>query len=411
MDVHIVGVLVALLFAALFAGSETAFLSFSKFRIDVWLKQGKTGAKTLRFLVDRPERFLTTALVGNNLANVIYSSLLALYLSGMGVSENLIFIITPLVVLLFGESVPKSIARQKADGSALPAGLFIRTVRWILYPVVVVVEWVVRVLGKKQGKSGEQGVEISRDDVELVIKLSHPPDQMVSSERNLLEKTIELGNLTVGDIMTPRMAVTAIPITEQVETARKLLLTTGLSRLPCYEEDLDHTLGMISAKDLISDPVSLRSVLRPLPMVPEAAEAVSLVKFFRTNKSVIAGVVDEYGGFAGLVTLEDMLEELLGPISDEYDRDQLKLIKLEENRWIAPGVSRLSHLNQALGIHLPRTHNSSVGGLITEIAGEIPREGTEFHVGDCLLKVMHTDQRGVKQVMISCNAASERNFP
>ena len=374
----------------------------------MWIKQGRSGARGLKRLMDKPERWLITILVGNNLVNVLFSSVFAIYLSERGVSDTVILILSPAVVLLFGENIPKSITRASADKSAIPAATVVNICRVVLFPVVVTVEGVIAFLRKRFKFEAEQtDIALSRMELVGLVRGGIGSDHPDIMERTLLAKTIELGTLKIGDIMTPRTAVSAIPVTLDSESVRKLFMSSGLSRLPIYENDLDHTIGMISAKDFIDQSVKISDVIRPLPIIPETAQAMVLTSFFRKNRTVFAGVVDEYGGFAGVVTLEDLLEELLGPISDEYDTEQIKLIQIKEDSWAVDGAARLSHLNQTLGLNLPRTHNSSIGGLLTELAEGIPAVGTKFSIGKCKVQVLKADNRGVKQVLINRSTHNE----
>ncbi|MDP8229066.1 MAG: hemolysin family protein [Candidatus Electryoneaceae bacterium] len=409
MNLQIIGISIAVTLSFYFAGGETAFLCFSQTRLQAWLKQKKRGSKTVYFLSERPERFLTTILIGNNLANVLYSSLMALVLMEYGFSERTIFIVSPLILLIFGETIPKTIGRQFADPLIVPVAVILRFIRLSLLPIVIIVEKTTRYFQKRLGISETTTQVLSRSDIAAVMVDADNQGLFDPTEKELLRRVIRLGNRKVRDIMTPRTSVTALPLHVSIDEARRLFLSSGFSRLPCYYHTMDNIIGMVSAKDLLSNPPNLVSVIRALPMVPESLSAMRLPGWFRKRSSGLAGVVDEYGGFAGLVSSEDLAEEVVGPILDEYDREEIRCVRMTENIWMVDARMRMTHLSEITGVELPKSRATSVGGFITEIAGAIPSKGAEFTVGSLLFCVTRSDMRGVRQLRLILDDHSANN--
>ncbi len=404
MNLQLFGILLSILLSAYFAGSETAFISFNKTRLQAWLKQKKHGTRRLNSLIQHPERFMTTLLIGNNLANVLYSSLLTLYLTERGFSENSIFILSPLILLIFGETLPKSLAHQTADGMIIFSAILLNYLRIFLLPIVKSVEWITNRLQRSLGLPTTVVDNLfSRGDITSVIYSSKLHEVLAPSEERLLHQALQLGLTRVSDIMTPRTAVDAIPSDTSISDAKRMFKESGMSRLPCYDNTIDNVIGLILAKDLLSDQVDISSIMREIPVVPESLFAIRLPALFRKHNVYLAAVIDEYGGLAGIVSLEDVIEEVVGPILDEHDKGQPRCKQLSENSWMVDGDVRLSHVNQITGIDLKSQHNNSIGGFLTEIANNIPLTGAEFYVDDVSLYIVESDFRGVRRVRITTN--------
>lgn len=383
-----------------FAGGETAFLSFSRTRLQAWLKQKKRGSRTVDFLIEQPERFMTTILIGNNLANVLYSSLMALFLMKYGFSEKTIFIVSPLILLIFGETIPKIIGRQFADRLIVSVAILLKGVRLGLWPFIVSVEKMIRFFQRRLGLSDTANYMMSRADIAAVMQAADHQGMFDPTKKELLWQVMRLGNRRVRDIMTPRMSVTALSSDASIGEARKVFIDSGFSRLPCYWGNIDNVIGMVSAKDLLSNPPNLVSVIRALPMVPESLSAVRLPGWFLRRSSGLAGVVDEYGGFAGLVSSEDLVEAVVGPILDEYDNEEIRFVQVGEQVWMVDARMRLTQMSELTGIEFPNSRATSVGGFVTELAGAIPSNGAEFTVGLLRFRVTRSDERGVRQLRL-----------
>lgn len=408
MDYQLLLILVSIALSAWFAGSETVFLSFRKTILKAWLQNKRKGARTVEFLTVHPERFLVTTLTGNNLVNVLYSSMIAIWLSRHGVSEEIILVAAPLFLLIIGETIPKAAGRQLADRIVIPVGIVLHGLRQVFYPIVKVVEILFNYLGRRFGVNDSGiGMVVSRGEIEGVLKDSSWKKAIPEESRQMTLRLLQLANRGVFEIMTPRTLVIAVPLETSVKNARRKLLESGFSRLPCFHESIDDIAGFVDAQALLGNVKKLSDVMRDLPMVPGTLTVISLLSWFRDHNTAFAGVVDEYGGFAGLVSLEDLVEELVGPIHDEYDVDRPGIHQLTKRIWLVDAKMRLSQFTQVVNIKLPRTRANSLGGLLIEMHGGIPEAGFEFNLPGVVIRVIGSNRRGVKLVRLTLKKDSE----
>jgi len=401
MNFQLIGILVTILLSAWFAGAETAFLSFNKLYLPTWLNKKKKGAGSVEYLVNHPERFLVTTLTGNNIINVLYASLIALYLTKYGVSEQAIVIIAPLILLIAGEAVPKTIARQTADRIILPVGSGLVGIRLALWPITRLLELGVLRLQQRLGLSKtDMGRMLSRAEITAAIQEAGQKGDIPIASRPLIRGLLRISEERVSDIMTPRTAVVGLALKTPIDEARRVMQESGFSNLPCYKDDLDDVAGVVTVKLLLSSVADLTSAMQPLPMIPESLPVIKLLVWFRHQNTNFAGVIDEYGGFAGIVTREDLVEEMVGPIQDEYDLKNTGMIQITKHVWWINAHTKLSQIAMLTGFE-PKAEHASIGGLVTELAGDIPEVGTLFELHDGIIQVMRADQQGVRMVRLT----------
>ena len=402
MDLQLMGVLLALLFSAWFAGAETTFLSFNKARFQAKLHSGTKGAWAVDFLNRNPERFLITTLTGNNLSNVIYSSLIALWFTKYGISEEFIFIAAPLIVLIFGEAIPKVIARQLADRLILIVGILLFSVRILLWPIVRLVELVISAIQKRLNIPVQAvGAVLSRMEITSELTKAGQDGLLTDNSVLMLRRLFNISERRVRNIMTPRISVIAIPDDTSISEARRIILDSGFSRLPCYSESIDNLTGVVIANDLLEDPSDLKSVLRPLHFVPESLPVIELAPWMKKRHIILAGVIDEFGGFAGIVSIDDIAQELVGVIRDEYDSSDRDCIRLSQKVWLAAGRTNFRFLTEKTGIKPFGKRATSLSGVLTQIDGNIPKVGDEFDLQNANFRIIKADPRGVDLVKIT----------
>ena len=395
-------IIAALLASAWFAGAETTFLSFNKARFQAWLHRGDRGTRAVDFLNRNPERFLTTTLAGNNLANVFYSSMMAIWLSRHGFSEHFILVIAPVILLIFGEAIPKVIARQMADKSILIVGSLLFYLRVIMLPLVKIIELVMSRIQQRLGLSDQlMGQAFSR--IEIASELNQAGQDGLFDENTsiLLKRFFRFSERRVKDIMTPRTAVVALSQDTPVSEARRRILESGFTRLPCYEENIDNITGLLAAPNLLAKPEDLKSVILPFLVVPSSLSVIKLISWMKKHRTGLVGALDEYGGFAGIVTVDDIAQELVGLIRDEYDTGDRHCIRLSKKVWLVHGRTRISMLMQNLGFDVFDTRASSVGGALNQIAGRIPKAEDEFDLPSVNLRVINASPREVGLIKIT----------
>ena len=402
MNLQFIGIVIALSFSAWFAGSETTFLSYNKARFQAWFHRGKRGTRAVDFLSRSPERFLIITLIGNNLSNVLYSSLIALWLVGLGFSEELILVTAPIILLVFGEHIPKAIARQSADRIVPTVGVILYWQRALLWPIARLVEIVlIRMQRRMQIPEQAMGQALSRIEIASVLRIAGQEGLFPKNTREILRRFFLLSERWVKDIMTPRTAVVALDLNTPPSEARRRIIDSGFTRLPCYRDDIDNIVGVLVAQDLLKKPPDIQSITRPLPSVPASLTVVELVSWMKRHRTSLAGVLDEYGGLAGIVTVDDIARELVGLIKDEYDADDHQCIRLSKKVWLVDGRARMSLLTQQLGFKPFKEKAISLGGAIIKRFGSIPKVGDELDLPAMKIRVVRANPRGVGLVRIT----------
>lgn len=408
-------ILIILLFcSALISGSEIAFFSLSPAQKDD-LEPGKSRrTDSILHLLNMPERLLSTILVANNLVNiaiVILSAWLSNALFDFSGNPVLGFLIQVIAItfllLLFGEILPKIYATNNAVRFASFMAHPLRFVEKVFRPVSSLLVYSTRAINKRFRNRGQN---ISMDDLSDAIDLTSTGS---SEEEKILKGIATFGNLEVSEIMKPRMDVDSCDISTPFHQLIREVVETGYSRIPIYEESLDHVKGILYLKDLLpwlreDDSFNWSSLLRPPYFVPENKYIDELLNEFQAEKIHMAIVVDEYGGTSGIVTLEDILEEIVGEITDETDEDERLFSIAKDGSYIFEGKTLLNDFCKVMDIPADdfekiRGEADTLAGLILEINGEIPKPDEEFQVEELKLKILSADNRRIISVKVIRN--------
>ena len=418
-SVVIVAIFVLLGLSAFFSGSEIAFVTANRLKAEVRARRaGWVGGVVREFLAD-PATFLTTTLVGNNVALIVYSTLMSLALAGplealMGDSPSLILaaqtLIAAILVLIFGEVIPKSILRNPTDRLLLALAGPLRLTYWVFWPLIKLAGWTSSLVVKALGAEGDTVQQFLRRDFEIVLRESRETGQIEldEEESEILSNVFELRSLRVKDSMVPRTEIRAVDETASLREVRDLFVETGFSRLPVYRENVDRIVGVVLAHDLFHAPDDLATITRSVRVVPESKPAKDLLFTFlegeedgvRTSHSTLAVVVDEYGGTAGIVTLEDLLEELFGDIRDEHDAAAAPVRQLEENVWLVHGRVELDALASETGLALPQGDYETVAGYLLAHIGTVPDEHEAFDLDGYRFTVLDATPARIESVRI-----------
>ncbi|MCX6640723.1 MAG: hemolysin family protein [bacterium] len=394
-------ILGSLLLAGYFAGTETAFLSVSRIRIEGFLHRGRWGAKSARWFLEKPARFVLTTLVGTNLGNIAASSLLTAYLIGYEVPTAWILPISTLMVLIIAEIIPKSLGRDLAEPAALWVAPSLRFFQFIFYPIIVFVSWnttlIVSLFGQK---SVEVKRFFTRRDFELLIREGQKTGALQPRHQSLISRALHFRTATTHDVMTPRTEIVALELNDGLEDLRRVALSSGFSKIPVYQNDVDHIIGIAYALDLFNRPETLAQIIRPVPFFPGQKKAWEAFRDLRAAHQSIAVVVDEYGGTAGIVTLEDFIEEVTGDIEDEHDPARLALRQVSENKWVVSARMEVEELNQRLNLDIPEGEYETLGGYITESLGRIPQRGEVVELGDYRVEILRSTRTRIRVVVV-----------
>lgn len=402
--------LVLLLLSALFSGAETAYTAINRAKVRK-LKDSKVkGSALLERLIEDQPRLISTLLIGNNLVNILAASA-ATKLAidrfgslGVGLATGL----TTLFILVFGEITPKTFAVRNAEKFALFSAPIIAFLSYILYPIAQVLvafsNLFLRILGQKVHR-GESF--FSAEELKALVAIGEEEGVIEEEERKMIHSILEFGDTIVKEIMVPRTEIIALEeestIGEALEKAKK----EGFSRIPVYSGNIDNITGILYVKDLLGfvekgkTQLKVKEIMREPYFVPETKRVDELLREFQKNKIHMAIVLDEYGGTAGLVTLEDILEEIVGEIFDEYDfKEEARIESAGENVWIADGKLDIDAVEEFLEIEISEEESETLGGFVATMLGHVPAAGESFEYGGYRFEVISVAQRRVEKVKI-----------
>jgi len=380
-------ILGCILLMGFFAGTEIAFISANKLNIELRKKQGKFSGQILARFMENPAEFIGTSLVGVNVLLVVYGLLAAdvttllLHHYHFTLSEYpklaLDTLLATIVILIFAEFLPKAIFRSKAETVLAIFAVPMLFMYWIFFPVakvfVSISEFILKYLFNVRFKENKQ--VFNRIDLELFVKQSMHGHENESSEVNaeLFENALYLVNVKIRKCMVPRNEIEAIEVIASVADARAKFIETKLSKILVYDDSIDNIVGYIHHLDLNRRPNSIREILHTITPVPEAMSAVDLMNRFTKERKSIAWVIDEFGGTAGIVTMEDVLEEIFGDINDEYDEQEHVEKQIAENEYIFSGRLELDYLNEKYGFTFPTDDSETLSGYIITEHETIPK--------------------------------------
>ena len=400
------GALTVLLIAsAFFSGSETALLSMDRVRVQYLVHQQRRGARRLEAVLRRPDDLLGTILVGNNLVNIAASVFATtFFVRRFGARGELmtILILTP-VLLILSEVCPKTLAARHPERISFFVLRPIRGAMVLLRPVVWLVTGLSRLL--TYFIRSEPRPVISEEEIRAMITVGEQTGVVETEKRRMLHGIFELSEIRVRDVMIPRTEVVGIEASATFADALLTAQQSNHSRFPVYRESLDNVIGVIHSKDILRyadrpEAFALPELLRPPFFVPEAKPVNTLLQAFQNRRVHLAMVVDEYGGVEGIVTLEDVVEEIIGEIHDEYDAETAPFRDLGHGRYLVDGSVPLRELNQHFGFNLAEEHANTLAGFVLHSLGTIPEEGERCEADGMVFIVRRMLDRRIEQVEI-----------
>ncbi|WP_432822424.1 HlyC/CorC family transporter [Trichloromonas sp.] len=399
----ILGVL--FLLSAFFSGSETALMAIDRLRVKYLVQKKRRGALLLEALLEHPDRLLGAILIGNNLVNIAISVLATgLFVHRYGERGELvtILVLTPFL-LLFSEISPKSYAAKYPEKMSFMVLRPILAVVWLLSPVIWVVTGFSRLITRLlPGESGVRPI-ISEDEIRTMISVGEQTGVVAKNQRRMLHGVFELSQTRARDVMIPRTEVVGIDVGSSFADVLPLVQQSRHSRFPVYQGSLDNIIGIIHSKDILAsidqpEAFSLEQAVRPPYFVPESKRIETLLQSFRKRRIHLAVVVDEYGGVEGIVTLEDIVEEIVGEIQDEYDDDDVLLRELEPGRYLVDGSTSLRAINRRFGLNLSEEHVNTLAGFMLRLLGAIPQEGDRCQSNGAIFTALKVVDRRVEEI-------------
>jgi len=379
---YILLLLVLLLICGFFSAAEIAFVTGNKLKIEIRARKKNLAARSALYFTNDPRKFFSTILLGSTILNITFASLSALFLYSMfGLSEINILIISTLVMLIFGELLPKYLSREIADRVVFIAAIPLRLLSIILMPLVKVTSSVSSLFIKSSSTGSERLTYLfDKEDIETLVLESHEAGVVNKKESDIISRVLEVGDQRVYEAMRPRTDVVGIEIECSIDEVLDIFIESGYSKLPVFEDSLDNIKGVIFAYDLFKFPPNLKSIVREIIFVPETKRSFDMLNEFLSKRVSIAVVIDEFGGTAGIVTIEDIIEELFGEIKDEYDVEEDILRKISSNTYLISGRVEVDTLNEKYDLNVPNGDYETIGGYVTSRLGRIPAQGESVRI-------------------------------
>jgi putative hemolysin len=403
---------VTILMMAFFSGIEMAFYSVNRFGIELKKKQGRPGAQMLSRLIQTPELFISTTVIGFSISLVCFVLLFSTITYPMwqfvGLRSDtarliLDIILATFIILIFAEFIPKAIFRAHSNFILSRLVWIVNIFYQLLQPLasglISLSNWVLKYIFNV--RVDENRDAFVRTDLETLFQQTNDEDyESQDLNTDLFENALELPKIKIRQCLVPRKEIIAVGITCTVEEARQKFIDTKLSKLIVYDANIDHIVGYVHQLDLFKHPESLQAILHPIPAVPETMTASDLINKFTKERKSIAWVVDEFGGTAGIVTMEDVLEEIFGEIHDEYDQEEFVEKRISENEYIFSGRLELDYLSEKYELEFPDEESETLSGYIINHHETIPRQKERIIVDDYEFDVISVSDTRIEMVKL-----------
>ena len=395
----IIGI-IGLIFSFFFAGSETAFISTNPIRFEIWIRKKLRSAIRAQKYFKNPDIFLSTTLVGNNLANVLATTYATIFLIKYW-DETFTWIVITLTILLFGEIIPKVLFRTYAHSLILKIVYIMRFFQFLLNPFILlsvkISSWVIRLfrLGNKSEKT-----LFDKNDIVVMLREARLSGVVDEEEQKFISRVLNLPDTLVREAMVPRTSIQAISEKSKISTIRNFMIETGKSKIPVYKSTIDNITGIIFMYDLFADNPLLKEVIKPVAYVPENKKCNELLHEFKEMNTRIAIVIDEYGGTAGLVTIEDLVEELLGKIEESTEKSEQPIIRINKTTWKIRASESIEIINEQIGVNIPEGEYETVAGFILVELGRIPEAGEKITLNDSLIVITRAGRNIIEEVRL-----------
>jgi len=409
---YITAIVILLLLSAFFSAAETAFISFGRHHFQKVAERDEKKARHLRFWFENPNRVLVTTLIGNNIVNISASVIAATLSYGYfhRISASLVTGIMTFLILIFGEIIPKSLAKKHAEKIAYYFSFPVMFFCVILTPLAKFLlglsHFFVRIFG---GRIESITPVLTEEDIKAMIIAGEEEGIIEEEERDMIDSIFELGDKMVKEIMIPRVNIISVKEETSVEDVMRVMAREGYSRIPVFRESIDKITGIIYIKDIIGHTIEgrekaeilqVKEIMREPYFVPESKKVNELLKELQDRKIQMAIVVDEYGGTAGLVTMEDLIEEIVGEISDEYKKEPKELYLLPDGDFLVSGSMEVEKVNEETGISIPEGRFETLAGFVLDRFGKFPVKGESFVYNNYQFTVQDADRKKVRMIKI-----------
>jgi len=405
--------IVLVLLSSLFSGAETALTSMNIIKVRQLKKKGVNQAAVLERIINQSQKILATILIGNNIVNIAATAIATELALKLFDGENVVLFVTivmTITILVFGEITPKTYASHNPEKVAIKLGRPVEVLSAILYPILKIINFItgffIKILG---GDINTDRVLTSEEEIKTLVDVGEEAGILQKGEREMINSIFEIGDIEASEVMVPRIDMIFIEEDATLQDALNVVLDFGYSRIPVIKDTIDNVIGILYAKDLLQHTrnevelqkeFDIKKLMRLAYYVPESKKASELLKEMQKEKVHICIVLDEYGGTLGLVTIEDILEEIVGDILDEYD-DEIELIEhLGDKGLVVNAKASIEKINKVLMINLQEDEYESIGGFVFNILGRIPVTDDVIEFDDVIIKVLSMHNRRIKQLEI-----------
>jgi putative hemolysin len=412
---------VLLLLSAFFSSTETAFSSVSKIRLKNLADNGNKKAKTALYVAERYSKALTTILVGNNIVNIANSALATVFFVNIfGEAQGTVIstVVITIVVLIFGEVLPKNIAIDNAEKICMTFAPVLKFLMVLLTPLSIILMGINKLYKKLARNSNHQEPSVTEDELKYIIESIEEEGVLEQQESELVQSALEFDEKTAEEILTPRVDMVAIDIDDPVEEITELVLKERYSRIPVYRDNIDKIIGVLHTRDYLealinnNEKPNIEAMLQPAHFIYKTKKLSALLADFKYNKIHLAVVTDDYGGILGIVTMEDLLEQIVGEIWDEDEEVEKMSLKISDNKYEVSGDMPISDMLELFDkpTKYIETESNSVGGWALEQLANIPEPGEQFTYKELEITIREVlDQRILSMIIVYTPSEAEED--
>lgn len=408
--IPIVAILIAL--SGFFSSSETALTSVNQIRLRQRATEGDKKSMTVLKLLEKPQDVISSILIGNNIVNIASSAVATVFFTQLfGASGPVVAtVVMTILVLIFGEVLPKTAAQQQPEMISRKVSKPISRITTIFKPAVFLLSALTGLVTKWLFSHVDEAPTITEEEFKTLVEVGEEEGVLQREERAYIDNVLDFSSATASDMMKPRTSVVALDVEATEEEIFELLKDNRYSRIPVYEDSIDHIIGILYMKDVVrllaqGETICLREILRDPYFIGESAVADRIFRELKARNLSIAVVVDEYAGTSGIITMEDILEELVGNIDDEYDLENSAVIFLESGVYLVDPELRIDEINDYFHMSLESEKSDSIGGFVIELLDRIPKQGDVVRYGDILFTV--NEMQGLKMTKLKMDLRPE----
>ena len=404
---QIIALVLLVAMSSVFSSSETAITSVSKIKVRQLDQKDNKNAHLLKKLHDNMQTTISTILIGNNIVNIAASSIATILFTNIFHQNGALIstVVMTVFVLIFGEVLPKTIAQYKNKSVALKFSRFIYLLTIVFKPIVKILNVLTRLIIKLFVGEDEDSSTLTEEELKTLVEVSEEEGVLKNQETEIMINALELKETLAVDIMTPRTSMASVDIEDAESDLKEIIKNITYSRIPVYEDSIDDIIGVLHIKELAHKIIEddrdfkVRDILKPAFYAYEYIPVVDLFKQMRTKNISISIIIDEYGGPSGIVTMEDILEELVGEIDDEYDNEK-EVTKLSDNEYLVDPEMRIDEVNERFDLDIQSDKFDSIGGFVIELLDRMPKSKDEVEFENLKFVVVNVDKRKITQLMI-----------